>query len=117
MNSIDQMLEAFYSGSIGQPELESLFDAFLGSREVRERWATDAAVIIPLAVARRDRRMRTRAAHRGWRVAAAILVLVVSVGSAVAYAKEQQPRVYSTDAACDVVCAVQWLDNAVETAL
>lgn len=115
------MLELFYAGTIKQSELEILFDAFLNDNDVREKWPSDASVIIPLAIARKDchpqPQNRVLVLHRNWKVAAAIFGFIVIAGSVATHAMEQKPQIYSTDANCDMICAEQWLNNTIETAL
>lgn len=120
MNTIEKMMELFYSGSIKQSELEILFDAFLNDNDVREKWPSDASIIIPLAIARKDchsRQNKVLVLHRNWKVAAVIFSFIVIAGSVTTYAMDQKPQIYSTDVNCDMVCAEQWLNNTIETAL
>lgn len=121
MNTVEKMMELFYAGDIKQSELEILFDAFLNDNDVREKWPSDASIIIPLAIARKDCQSRHKkivlVLHRNWKVAAAILGFIVIAGSVTAYAMDQKPQIYSTDVDCDMVCAEQWLNNTIKTAL
>lgn len=121
MNTVEKMMELFYAGDIKQSELEILFDAFLNDNDVREKWPSDASIIIPLAIARKDchskQKNKVLVLHRNWKVAAAILGFIVIAGSVTTYAMDQKPQIYSTDVNCDMVCAEQWLNNTIETAL
>lgn len=114
MERIDKFLDAFYAGSIGQRDLETLFDSFLNDAEVRDKRPEDAEIIIPLALARKDAKQVT---SRIWRVAAAIVGILLLVGVVTTYVLDQQTRVYSTDENCDMICAEEWLNKTIETAL
>lgn len=121
MRETEELIGKFYDGDISQRELERLFDSFLSSQEVREQWASEAEIIIPLALARKDAQRQTAKKHshtpQTWRAAAAIATLLLFAGTATVYAVEARPSVYSTDSNCDMVCAEKWLNRTLETAL
>lgn len=120
MKDITELIAQFEDGSIRQKDLQRLFDTFLTSQAMRDRWPEEAAAIIPLALARKDAQQhherRPQPASKGWK-AAAVAALLLLAGTATVYAVEARPRIYSTDSHCDMDCAEKWLNNTLETAL
>lgn len=120
MKSIEKLLEKYNAGRITQSELEHLYNAFVADGAVRDKWPVEANAILPLALARADyaEKRRWSPSHNRVRKVAAVAVLVVSVATAyAAYARAEQTSVYSVSGDCDIDCAVQWLNQTLETAL
>ncbi len=117
---IDKLLVTFYDGTIDQSNLNRLFDCFVHDSEVRRQRPDDAAVLIPLALARKDSKSRTRRSFSSLhtlRVAVVVSIVVLLLGIIATLELGQPTRVYTTDANCNYVCAEQWLNRTIRTAL
>lgn len=121
INQVDELLASFYDGTIGQCDLEELFDTFLFETAVRDLRPNDATILIPLALARRDHQSeqtRKMKSHSRSRWVAAAIILFAAVTSSIALLEFKQPtRIYISTNDCDYECAEQWLDRTIQTAL
>ncbi|MCQ2287263.1 MAG: hypothetical protein MJZ76_10410 [Bacteroidales bacterium] len=118
---LDKLLASFYDGTISQTDLEELFNAFVCDSAVRNLRPDDAAVLLPLAMARKDHQtVHSRKASflsRSRRVAAAIII-IISLSSIIAVLVFKQPtQIYTSGSDCNYSCAEQWLDRTIQTAL
>lgn len=118
---LDKHLASFYDGTINQHDLEKLFDAFLFDCDVRILRPNDAAILIPLALARKDHQSEQAGMMRShsrpkW-VAAAIVFFAIIVGSIAVLEFRQPTQIYISTTDCDNECAEQWLARTIQTAL
>lgn len=121
IDRVDELLASFYEGTINQHDLEKLFDTFLGESAVRNLRPNDAAILIPLALARKDhqsehaRRMKF---HFRYKWVAAAIIFVAASASLMAILEFKQPtQIYISTTDCDYECAEQWLARTIQTAL
>lgn len=121
IDQVDEQLASFYEGTIIQCDLEELFDTFLFDSAVRNLRPKDAAILVPLALARRDhqaehtRKMKFHSRSK-W-VAAAVIFFAI-IASSIAVLEYKQPmQIYISTTDCDYECAEQWLERTIQTAL
>lgn len=121
VDQIDELLASFYDGTIDQHNLEKLFNTFLVEPAVRDLRPNDAAILIPLALARKDHQSeqtRKMKYHFRSKWVAAAIILVAASASLMAILEFKQPtQIYINTTDCDYECAEQWLARTIQTAL
>ena len=111
MEKIDNLIRAYYTGTISQGEMDDLCRMFLDNEDVRLSHPAESRVLVPLALARMAHR-RQKKRTQTWRIAASIAVMLLLGGG---FYNTQ--HTYSNDPSFTATDVEQWYNKTIETAV
>lgn len=115
MEKIDNLIRAYYTGTISQGEMDDLCRMFLDNEDVRLSHPAESRVLVPLALARMAHR-RQKKRTQTWSIAASIAVMLLLGGGFYARAANTQ-HTYSNDPSFTATDVEQWYNKTIETAV